>query len=274
MASFLNNLLAKIYSSTTSRYVNTFVPINRDLESGKKDLNEDEQHVYEMLKDAVSNLEKIIENHPVVKEVNEILYMRVLDKENLVFTVIVKDGKGEVILGYDGDVEPSYIIPLYSYNIEHLKQISSDGELDLSDIYRMARVLFIPFLQGLYNGDYSQLPRDKAYMQLDNFIHVEVKGPEDVEVEGFEGPARATVVNVDGQWLMFEGFQGDPDIKYEMDMQQALKFAYLISVKIIGGAKEGKSLSQLKKHIDEYNELKEEVQVYERDWHNVSEYKK
>ena len=273
MASLFENTFAKLYSKTNKRYVNTFVPIKRDLPKGKTELNEDETEVYNTLKRAVKNIEHIAEKYPVIKEINEILYLKVLDHKDLIFTITVEDGKAEVDLGYYIEKKPSYVIPLYSHNVVRLEEVSSDDELDINEIYRITRVMFLPFLQGLYNGDYSQMPKDKSYMKLDNFIHVEVKGPEGVEVEGFEGPARATVVNVDGQWLIFEGFQGDPDIKYEMNIQQALKFAYLISVKIIGGAKKGASLQDLMGFIKAYNDLKDEVQIYERDWHTEEEYR-
>jgi hypothetical protein len=273
MADIINSLISSTYSKFNKRYVNTFVPVKRDLESLDVPLSEKVTELFELLKSTATNLENMVGKYPVLKELDETLYLKILDEEKAVYTVLIQGGQIKVKPGFDGNVKPSYVIPMYSFNVAHLKQITDDGDLSLSDVYRITRVLFIPFLQGLYNGDYSALPEDKAYLQLDNFIQVEVVGTEGVVVEGFEGPARATVVNVDGQWLMFEGFQGDPDIRYEMNMEQALRFAYLISVKIIGGAKKGLSLTQLAGSVKEYNDLKAEVTKYERSWHNIEEYK-
>lgn len=273
MADIINSLISSIYSKFNKRYVNTFVPVKRDLEHLDTQLSQNGMELLGLLKSTAANLENMVGKYPVLKELDEVLYLKMLDVENAIFTVLVKEGKIEIKPGFDGKIKPSYVIPMYSFNVQHLKQITDDGDLSLSDVYRITRVLFIPFLQGLYNGDYSSLPENKAYLQLDNFIQVEVAGPEGLVVEGFEGPARATIVNVDGQWLMFEGFQGDPDIRYEMNIEQAVKFAYLISVKIIGGAKRGLSLPQLAGSVKEYNDLKAEVTKYERSWHNIEEYK-
>ena len=68
---------------------------------------------------------------------------------------------------------------------------------------------------------------------------------------------------------MFEGLQGDPDVLYEMNMEQALKFAYLVSVKIVGGAKRGLPFTQILPNIKAYNNLKKEVLKYERSWHSI-----
>ena len=99
---------------------------------------------------------------------------------------------------------------------------------------------------------------------------MEVFNENGVEVDGFPGPAQATVVNVDGQWLIFEGFQGDPDIKYSMNIKQGLEFAYLIKVRILKRAPTV-NIAELLPDLKKYNDLKEKVTVYEREWHNVEE---
>lgn len=269
MTNIIEGILASAYSKVNSRYVNTFVPVTKQLNPGKSTLTAEESEYFELYKKVAENFNNLAQKYPVIKEINEVLHIEVLDLDNVVLTYVIKDGVSTVSVGYTGQEPASYHIPLYTNNIKHLTAITQDGDLSMDDIYRITRVLFIPFLQGLYNGDFSALPKDKAYLQLDNFIQVEVKGPQGLEVEGFEGSAKATVVNVDGQWLMFEGFQGDPDVKYEMDIRQALKFAYLISVKIIGGAKRGTPFTELSKYIQEYNDLKKEVVKYERSWHTV-----
>lgn len=273
MSKTLLNLISKTHSLTNKRYVNTFVPLVNDVKEGKKtDLNDEEKELLQSLENSAKNIQRLSEKHSVIKEINEKIYMEVLDHKNLTFWIDIQNGEVEVSTENNSETKPTFHVPLYAQNILNLERITNHEEIDLNEVYRITRVLFLPFLQGLYNGDYSDLPKDKSYLELDNFIHVEVKAPTDIHVEGFEGPAKATVVNVDGQWLMFEGFQGDPDIKYEMDIKQALMFAYILRVKLVGGAKSGKTFLELKGTVDEYNKLKKEVTTYERNWHTIEEY--
>lgn len=274
MANLLISAFAKLSSLTNKRYVNTFVPVKEKLTRGRgKIQSKKEQIAYDNLVATGENIEKMVAKHPVIKELNEILFIKVLDLNNFKLTGVLKDGKGRVSVGWDLNQKPSFVLPLYSKNLQNVREITGDLELNLKDIYRITRVLFIPFLQGLYQGDFSHTPKDKSYLQLDNFLHVEVEPYQNTEVEGFPGPAQATVLNVDGQWLVFKGLHGDPDIKYSMDIKQALEFAYLVRVKLIQ-ANPNSSWSDLKPTVDRYNKLKKEVTLYERSWHTVDEYNK
>jgi hypothetical protein len=262
-------IFAKVFSLGNSRYVNRFVPVEEDLVPGKNELaDEKDKEAFSNLKKAVENIEKIVNVYPAIKELDEILFVYVKDLGNLRFCVTVRDGKGDIKVGWPENTKPSFTLPLYSVNLKNLVEVTRDGEISMQDAYRFTRALFIPFLHGLYRGDYTNLPEDKSYLKLDNFIQVEVKNEFGIEVDGFPGPARATVVNVDGQWLIFEGFHGDPDIRYVMSLKEALEFAYILRVKLV---KEGKTKSfmELKPVIDNYNELKEKVKDYERSWHNI-----
>ncbi|OQX51051.1 hypothetical protein B5M47_02025 [candidate division CPR3 bacterium 4484_211] len=270
MGNILLGSLAKLFSFTNSRYVNRFVPVKWEYSCGRLAINtSEERRAVDDLKAAIENIKGMEEKYPFLNELEEVLFIVVRDLDDFRLTVCVHNGDAEVTVGWNCDKRPSFILPLFSQNLRNLREVTADGDIDLKEAYRIVRVLFIPFLKGLYQGDYSHLPKDKAYLNLDNFIQVEVFNEEKVEVEGFPGPARATVVNVDGQWLVFEGFQGDPDVRYSMNMKQALEFAYLIRVKM--AKKDIKDFWALRKYVDRYNRLKEEVKTYERKWHNVSD---
>jgi len=274
MANLLISAFAKLFSIANERYVDTFVPVERKLTRGKSKIqSKEEQAVHDNLVTTGKNIEKMVVKYPVIKELNEVVFIKVLDLNNFKLTGVLKDGKGEVTVGWDLSKKPSFILPLYSKNLENVKEITQDLDLDLKDVYRITRVMFIPFLKGLYQGDFSYLPKNKSYLKLDNFLHVEVKPYKNTEVEGFPGPAQATILNVDGQWLIFEGLHGDPDIRYSMDLKQALEFAYLVRVKLIH-ADPNSSWSDLKPTVDRYNKLKKEVALYERNWHTIDEYNK
>ena len=263
------NIFAKAFSLGNSRYVNRFVPVKENPIQGRDKLtNDKDKEALNNLTTAVDNIEKIVDKYPAIKELDETLFLFIKDLDNLRFTVLVKDGRGEIKVGWPQNTKPSFTLPLYSVNLRNMVEVTKDGEISMEDAYRFTRALFIPFLHGLYRGDYTNLPEDKSYLKLDNFIQVEVKNEFGIEVDGFPGPARATVVNVDGQWLIFEGFHGDPDIRYVMGLKEALEFAYILRVKLV---KEGKTKSfmELKPIIDRYNALKEKVKDYERSWHNI-----
>lgn len=275
MSKSLNNLILNIFSKVSSikntRYVRRFVIVKEEFESGRNNLqSKEEEKIFKDLEHCKDSLIKIIHKYPVIKELKETIFMVVKDMNNLKFTIYINNGDIKVNIGWHIHKKHTLILPLYKHNIEHLKEITSKGELNLDDIYRFVRVLFIPFLKSLYQADYSNLPKDKSYMQLDNFIHVEVVPDHNIEIEGFPGPAKATVVNVDGQWLIFEGFQGNPDIKYSMNIKQALEFAYLLKVKILQHASDT-DIIHLMPIINRYNDLKKIVQVYERKWHSIEE---
>lgn len=264
-------LYSKIFSVKNSRYVNRFVSAAPIFESGRATIsNEAEQKAINNLNQGIENFKKMLDKYPFIKEINETIYIIVGDLDDLKFTVDVSSGKASVEIGWNLKKKPTLVLPLHSSNLEKLNEVTADGDLSLSDAYRFIRGLFIPFLKSLYQGDYSNLPKDKSYLKLDNFIHVEVINDLGIEVDGFPGLAQATVVNVDGQWLIFEGLQGDPDIKYSMDIKQALEFAYLIRLKIAQMAPSS-DMTQLMPFVKKYNELKDKVTVYERKWHNVEE---
>lgn len=269
MYKFLLNVFSKFSAATNTRYVNRFVAVKETEIKGKdKPQNERDKKALTHLQQAVDNIEKNVNKYPVVKELEEDLFIYVKDLGNLKIWVKVSGGRGEISLGWPKNIKPSFTLPLYSINLENLVEVTKDGDISLEDTYKFIRVLFLPFLKGLYRGDYSNLPKDKSYMQLDNFIQVEVKNELNLEVDEFPGPARATVLNVDGQWLIFEGFHGNPDVRYEMSIKEALEFAYLLRVKLIKESA-SRSFLELKPVIDKYNNLKEKVKVYERSWHNT-----
>ena len=271
MSNAILSIYSKLFSIKNKRFVNRFVLSHQKYDSGRKTIsNNREQEALNNLKDGIANIHKMTDKYPVIKELRETIFMVIKDLDDLKLTLEVVDGDAKVTVGWDVSNKSIMILPLYSINLKNLKEITADRDISLDDVYRFTRVLFIPFLKSLYQADYSNLPKDKSYMQLDNFIHVEVFNENGLEVDGFPGPAQATVVNVDGQWLIFEGLQGDPDIKYSMNIKQGLEFAYLIKVRILNRATTA-SFTELLPEIKKYNDLKNKVTVYERKWHNVKE---
>lgn len=274
MKKIINAILsvyAKLFSIKNSRYVNRFVLIEEKYDNGKEEISDEkEQKALDNLKEGINNLAKLKEKYPFIKEIKETIFIEVKDLNNLKFTVEAESGEANIKVGWDNSKRPTLVLPIFTANLQKLKEITADNEISLDDVYRFIRGMIVPFLKSLYQADYSNLPKDKSYMKLDNFIHVEVRNESGVEVEGFPGPAQATVVNVDGQWLVMEGLHGDPDLKYSMNIKQALEFVYLIKLKILKLAPSS-DIKELLPYLEKYNKLKDEVTVYERKWHNVEE---
>ena len=262
----LIRLFANVFSIFNRRYVNRFIPVFQELTTGKtdSDLTQQEQQIIETLRIAIKNINGMLDRYPKIREIDELIYIDIVDIDNFKLAVRIKDGDATVKVGWDINQYPSFILPLLSVNIHNLVEVTKDNDLDINAVYRIIRALFIPFLQGLYQSDYDHLPKNKSYLKLDNYIQIEVVPNEPIEVDGFPGPAKATVVNVDHQWLIFEGWQGDPDIRYSMSVEDAVLFAYLIRVKLIQGDSD---VNEMRKVVAEYNTLKDKTTVYERDWH-------
>ncbi len=263
MESSLLKPFARAFSVFNRRYVNRFIPVVPQLTAGPVEVSVEGEQVIAALRQAIAQIQAMLDTYPKIAELDELIYMHIVDL-GLKLAIPIRDGDAEVSVGWDLDVRPDFVLDLYSKNIRNLAEVSRGERFDLSAVYRIIRVLFIPFLRGLYQADYDHLPEDKSYLQLDNFIQVEVVPETSVEVDGFPGPARATVVNVDHQWLVFEGWQGDPDIRYSMNVTQAVQFAYLIRVKM---GRKDLSLGDFRQIVAEYNELKKQTTVYERSWH-------
>lgn len=264
MINFVTRVFAKIFAVTNTRYVNHFVPVDIGVPSKTIEITtEAQKQAYDNLIVGSNAVSTMKDRLPAIGELNEVIVVQMQDVDNIVFTVVIKAGVPTGYVGIPEGVTPTFVLPLYAVNLAHLREIAEDGLLTKSELYRFVRVLFVPFLRGLYQADYDYLPADKSYLQLDNFLQVEVVNDEQVHVDGFPGNPRATVVNVDGQWLVFEGFQGDPDVRYQMTVDQALKFAYLIRVKLVQQGVDS-SWADLQDVVKQYLDLKKKVTVYER----------
>ena len=179
------------------------------------------------------------------------------DLDDLHLSAVVENGKVQISVGWDETKRPTLLVPLFFINLQHLHGILANGEVTKEELYRIARVLFVPFTKALYDADYLYTSGDKRYLKLYNLYHVELLGMDGVTVNGFPGNAQVTVANVDGQWLVFEGFQGIPKMKVSCTLDQALDYYYILMVQM----KKAHDLSSLKESFDRYMALREVTTV-------------
>jgi hypothetical protein len=113
------------------------------------------------------------------------------------------------------------VVPLPDDAVESLVRFFQDGKLTYEEQYKTYGFLSVPALQALYKNSKLYEPGNKSPLKFDDLVHIEVPPQEPVTLYGNPYVIQATAVNVDGQWLVFSGLQGDPDFKISMTLEQA-----------------------------------------------------
>lgn len=200
-------------SSTQSfKYVRAQDPIP----PGRTNLTPEEESVERLLQEAV----KI----PVAVEYfGKILHSAVIvvrDLNDLTFTVRLENGQGRVIQGTDTTVEPDYVVPLRRQNVENLLKILQDGKIDDEESYRIQYMTYVPGLKAMFRAAPLYNEWVAKQLALPNLMHMTLKNEKNYVFQGSTREVSATVANVNGQWLVFEGLQGDPDWKLTATQDQ------------------------------------------------------
>lgn len=78
-----------------------------------------------------------------------------------------------------------------------------------------------PALRALYHTPPLYLPGDKSIFKFDNIVQIVIPPAKPVDYFGTSLSIVLTAVNVDGQWLVFEGLHGDPDFRLSLTLEQA-----------------------------------------------------
>jgi hypothetical protein len=194
----------------------------------------------------------------------ERLLIRVPEMQNAKVTINMMGGNYKATPGWMNDVKPTLVLEnVRMAHLDRLEQFLSDGELTEAEMFEIANVFLVPGLQALYNADVLFFPGDKRYLQLDNFIQVELLNKYGAkDLEGIPIEAKATVINVDGYWMVFPGWQGQQDVRYSVDVNQMIKYYYLINYKF----REVKDTDLLgrKELFDEYMKLRKDTLTYSK----------
>jgi hypothetical protein len=251
------SFLSQVTHLGDDRYVSEFNRPPVYYEEGRSEVqNDEEQDILDSLKQSGQHFIALTEKHDVLNRVEETIFVSIRDCNDFRVTIYIKQG-GEVNfrVGWDTSVRPTLQVDLLKQNVKNLEAISKNDSLDTKEMYRIARVLFVPFLRGLYDAEYLYEPGDKRYLKLDNIFHVELVDEQGVDVMGFHGTAKATVTNVNGEWIVTEGFHGTPRAKVECDLQQGLEFYYIIRIMM----RDAESLSEAETAFNRYMELRAET---------------
>lgn len=152
------------------------------------------------------------------------------ENDNLSFTAKLNgDGKTwTVTRGVASGFQPDYVVPFNRQNLTNLKAIVADGKIDDEEAYRIHYVTFIPALRSFFRYEALYNEYVAKRMALPPLIHMTLKNPERIAYQGSVREISATAANVNGQWLVFEGKLGDPDLTIEVTRAKAVEFSGLL----------------------------------------------
>lgn len=192
-------------------------------------------------KSADSLMRKLVANPAVVERFRKMFktaLVEIQDFDSLTFTVkIVQADSGsagsgpataEYSLGTDASAKPDLLLPLRKQNLANLLAIFADSVVSDEEAYRIHRAVFGHTLQSLFQVPALYDPKVAKHLGLPNFIHMTLKNENGYEFMGSRKEATVTIVNVDGQWLVAQGVQGDPDVKWAVTPAQLADFTKLV----------------------------------------------
>ncbi len=185
----------------------------------------------------------------------------ITDFENLTFSVDIKEGTCQIERGTRAGFNPEYIIPLNRQNTLNLATILEDGEISEEEAYRIHYVTFLPAVKSYFRNEKLYDPRVAGYLKLPNFMHMKLLNPQGYAYQGATLEASATVVNVDGRWLVFPGLVGDPEVRMEVTHVQAAEFTRMLRE----SNQPGLSGKEARERLDAIKKFNEAVTVYRRD---------
>ncbi len=195
-----------------------------------------------------------------IAAIHERIYLLIDDK--VAYSVEI-DGKNiSLEKGKNEGMEPTLLIPFNLQLAKNLDRALSDHQLSDAELFNFAYVLFVPCLKRMYSMPYLY-GKDVSSVKLDNFIHIALRNDKGYTYHGQTVAVAATILNVDGMYMILKGLEGDPDIKVEFTISEALELYKLVCY----DALKNSSVSEIKAGIDRYIELFEKGIVYERTWH-------
>lgn len=244
-------------------YVKEFLYVPATYNRGRTEATTEDE---KKLVDSLEHSKELVKSLNVLQYIEyEHIFILIRDLNDFKFTVHIENKSIYFEVGWDIAREPTLVVPLRQENVYHLEEILGTG-LTEEGMYRIAYFLYIPALKSFYNSPLiKEAPRDKRFLRLYNFIQAEIINEHHVKHTDEELQARATIVNVDGQWLVFPGWQGDPDIRYSATLKQTMEYYQCIRYEFPKA--KNWSLKEKKKLLDRYFELRDSTTSYVRSDH-------
>ena len=140
--------------------------------------------------------------------------------------------------------------------------VLEDYKLDAQEKFNICHIVFMPCLNRMYSMSY--LFETSMYKnRLDDYLQFKIKNNDGYSYHGKWVEISGTVVNVDGMFITMPGLVGDPDIRLELTLDQAIElYKY-----VVYEAVKDQSASEKIKLFKKYAKLIDASKVYERSWH-------
>ncbi len=187
----------------------------------------------------------------------------VLDGQ-VAYTVVIKDGKATIRKGLTSGSAPTLTVPVVREALRNLREAVADRKLDDAEIFNVAYVLFIPCLKRIHGMFYFTESGDTSALKVDNFMHFRLKNPSGFTYHGEKVDIAATVLNVDGFFFYQPKLVGDPDVRYEFSIDEALELYRLLVYEAERARNDNLALVELGRRVEP---MLERAQTYKRSWH-------
>src|SRR5262249_43489069 len=166
---------------------------------------------------------------------------------------------GTISRGTDTSLEPDYVVPLRRQNVEALLKILEDGKIDDEESHRIQYMTYVPGLRAVFRAAPLYDEWVAKQLALPNLMHMTLKNEKNYVFQGSTREMSATVANVNGQWLVFEGLMGDPDWKLAATQDQIRSMVRMVKEPV--KATEPKAAL---KRIEDVKALLSSMTVYRR----------
>jgi hypothetical protein len=155
---------------------------------------------------------------------DEHVFVRVVDANDLRFTVDFDHGTARLTRGWDTSRPPTLVLPVDRQNIANMAEVLAGGQLTYEQLYRIVYVIAPAAVRRVYSIPLLREPGDKSWIGMDDFVHLVIPPTEPVVYHGRPIRIELTIVNVDGQWIIVDGLHGDPDARFELTLEDAARW--------------------------------------------------
>ncbi len=260
-SSILTLLITLIFSSCISRrHISKLRKPNISMADTIKAIDHFEQADMIKMESLLKTAQERAKKSDFIENINENIYLIVDNK--VAFTVILKGKDISIERGIIKGISPTLFIPFTPSIAQNLVDVLEDYKLDAQEKFNICHIVFMACLNRMYSMPY--LYETSMYKnRLDNYLQFKIKNNEGYTYHGKWVEISGTVVNVDGMFITMPGLVGDPDIRLELTLDQAIElYKY-----VVYEAVKDQSASEKIKLFKKYAKLIDASKVYERSWH-------
>ena len=161
---------------------------------------------------------------------DETIAISLEDLGNFPIFLKVSGGKITLIDASKMDFSPSIVFRIQKADIDGLVFFLQDGKIDSEEQLKIADVILPAMTERIYRTKKLYKNGNLSAFWFDDLMQIEIKHPNNINRLGTPLSLRVTIVNVDGQWIVTPWFVGDPDVRFSLNLDDAIKMYRLITV--------------------------------------------